>query len=394
MTEAARTVRERHLLTPGPKRILALDGGGVRGIVSLAFLERMETVLQERSGRHDFCLADYFDLIGGTSTGSLIAAALALGYSVRRLSDLYLALSQRGFRKRLWFMGPGLFAPKFDEAALRAVIIENFGSMTLGSDDLRCGLGIVAKRLDTASVWLFHNHPRGPYFAPENPSSDFIPNSEFLLADLLLASTAAPSYFAPELIEVAPGIKGLFVDGGVSPHTNPALLMLMLATVKGYGFRWPVGTDRLMLASVGTGSTSLKSKPHLATRRPSSIFAAESLRSLMDDSDRLGQMLLQWMSNSPTPWFINSEIGNLEDDVIGETPFLHYLRYDAPMLGDWLAQHLGLALGADEIASIREMDRPENVQRLLEIGRLAAAIQIQPEHFPSRFDVGAEGSVK
>jgi len=391
MTETARAARERHLLSTGPKRILALDGGGVRGVISLAFLERIEIVLKKRSGRDDFCLADYFDLIGGTSTGSLIAAALALGYSVGRLVDLYLALSKRGFRKRPWLAG--LWAPKFDESALRTVIVEHFGSTTLGADTLRCGLGIVAKRLDTASVWLFHNHPRGPFFAPENPPADFIRNSDLLLADLLRASTAAPSYFAPELIEVAPGVKGLFVDGGVSPHTNPALLMLMLATLKGYGFRWPLGADRLMLASVGTGSTSIKPKVDAARRRPAIMFAIESLRSLMDDSDRLGQTLLQWMSVSPTPWIINDEVGNLEEDVIGAKPFLHYLRYDAPLSHEWLEQHLGLALEPNEIASIREMDRPENSHRLLEIGRRAAEIQVQPDHFPSRFDAGAESKV-
>ncbi len=389
MADATRNPREWHLLSPGPKRILSLDGGGVRGVVSLAFLERMETVLRERSGRDDFRLADYFDLIGGTSTGSLIAAALALGYPVARLIDLYFALATRGFRKRPWWAG--LWSPKFDENALRAIILEHFGSTTLGSDALRCGLGIVAKRLDTASVWLFHNHPRGPFFAPPDPPADFIRNSDLLLADLLRASTAAPSYFAPELIEVAPGVRDLFVDGGVSPHNNPALLMLMLATLKGYGFRWPLGADRLMLVSVGTGSTSNRPQPDLVRRRPAIMLAIESLRSLMNDSDRLGQTLLQWMSVSPTPWIINSEVGNLADDVVGEKPFLHYLRYDAPLSSDWLAQHLGLALGPEEIASINEMDRPENLERLLEIGRRAAGIQLQPEHFPARFDVGAAG---
>ena len=61
---------EEHLFAPGVKRVLALDGGGVKGIVSIAFLEKMETLLRERSGRgNDFRLCDYFDLVGGTSTG-------------------------------------------------------------------------------------------------------------------------------------------------------------------------------------------------------------------------------------------------------------------------------------------------------------------------------------
>ena len=68
---------------PGPKRILALDGGGLRGIVSLAFLKRIEALLKERHGDDpDFRLCHYFDLIAGTSTGAIIAAGLAVGMSV------------------------------------------------------------------------------------------------------------------------------------------------------------------------------------------------------------------------------------------------------------------------------------------------------------------------
>ena len=89
--------RDAHLFGPGPKRILALDGGGVRGIISLAFLERIEALLAARAGREarrgggpaapPFRLGDYFDLIGGTSTGSLIATGLALGFSVGQLIE-------------------------------------------------------------------------------------------------------------------------------------------------------------------------------------------------------------------------------------------------------------------------------------------------------------------
>jgi patatin-like phospholipase/acyl hydrolase len=80
---AGRT-RDEHLFGPGPKRILALDGGGVRGVISLAYLERIEAILRRRFGP-ETVLADYFDLIGGASTGAIIATGLDLGLPVERL---------------------------------------------------------------------------------------------------------------------------------------------------------------------------------------------------------------------------------------------------------------------------------------------------------------------
>ena len=56
-----------HLFGPGPKRILALDGGGIRGILTVQLLKRMEKLVRERSGDNSAVLADYFDQSGGTS---------------------------------------------------------------------------------------------------------------------------------------------------------------------------------------------------------------------------------------------------------------------------------------------------------------------------------------
>ncbi len=64
--------RDEHLFGPGPKRSLSLDGGGVRGLITLGMLKRVETLLRERmpaDKQAAFRLRDYFDLIGGTSTG-------------------------------------------------------------------------------------------------------------------------------------------------------------------------------------------------------------------------------------------------------------------------------------------------------------------------------------
>ena len=378
----------RRLLAPGPKRILALDGGGIRGIVSLAFLERMERLLRERSGDASLRLADYFDLIGGTSTGAIIAAGLALGHTVEHLIDVYLNLARQGFQRR-WWLG-GTLVPKFRAAALETAIRAHVGTATLGSDSLRTGIGIVAKRLDTGSVWIFHNHPRGRFFAPEDASPGSIPNRDLPLAQLIRASTAAPSYFEPEMIEVAGGIRGAFVDGGLSPHGNPALLMLMLATLQGYGFRWPMGADRLMLVSIGTGGVDLAPRADRLGRMPAAWLAVSALRSLMRDCDWLTQTMLQWMGQSPTLWPIDSEIGNLADDSVGAAKLLHYLRYDVRLEREWLAAEADLAIDIEDLQTLWAFDRPVVAPRLLDIGRRVAERRLRAEHFPEAFARAAD----
>src|SRR5918994_1303011 len=85
---------ERYDLQPGeespPRKLLALDGGGIRGILTLEVLVKMEQLLAEATGEGEtFRLCDFFDYIGGTSTGAIIAAGLARGMSVGELLDFY-----------------------------------------------------------------------------------------------------------------------------------------------------------------------------------------------------------------------------------------------------------------------------------------------------------------
>ena len=188
--------RDRHLFGPGPKRILAIDGGGVRGIMALAFLDRIERLLAERTGRGAaFRLSDYFDLIGGTSTGAIIAAGLALGHSVDDLKRFYLDLAPRVFRRSVLRMAG--FQAKFDSKPLMSAIHRQVGDVTLGDPEIRTGLAITTKRLDTGSAWVLVNNPRGLYWE-DPPDGSYVGNRHYRLDQVIRASTAAPYYFAPE----------------------------------------------------------------------------------------------------------------------------------------------------------------------------------------------------
>lgn len=380
---AGRT-RDEHLFGEGPKRILALDGGGIRGALTLGYLGRIEAILRERRGGDpDFRLCDYFDLIGGTSTGSIIATGLALGFSVDKLSRIYRDLGRRVFDAGFWRIG--VIGAKFAKEPLQEALSTHFGDETLGGDGLRTGLMVMTKRLDTGSPWLFHNNPRGRFFGAVPGQGG---NRDLLLRNIVRASTAAPHYFDPELVDVAPGMRGAFVDGGVSPYNNPAMQMLMLATCRGYGLEWPFGADRLLLVSAGTGYRTLAVPAEKIIGMPAVRLAAESMLSIMEDANWLGQAVLQWMADSPTSWSIDSEIGDLRTDRLGGGPsMISYLRYEVQFEPRWLQEVLGVHLDDQQCTALCAMDRPENVSRLAELGRVAAAAQIAPDHLPAGFDL-------
>src|SRR5688572_24378464 len=244
------------------KAILALDGGGVRGVVAIAFLERIEALLGEAAGK-PVRLSDYFDLIGGTSTGAVIAAGLALGMPASEVKRLYFHLGPRVFRKSRLRLP--MLAPVFDAAALKNELLAFFGERKLESADLLTGLAVIAKRIDTASAWLLTNNPKK--FWDDPPDRSFIGNRHFRIADIVRASAAAPHYFAPEAISIAEGQKpGLFVDGGVTAHNNPSLALLQIATVPAYGYAWPTGVDDLLIVSIGTGMVERKTAPKAGSR--------------------------------------------------------------------------------------------------------------------------------
>jgi hypothetical protein len=267
-----------------------------------------------------------------------------------------------------------------------------FEDRTLGSDDLQTGLMIMTKRLDTGSPWPLINNPKGRYFDPVVKKGKTVPNKDFLLRDVVRASTAAPHYFNPERLKIASEadgtfIDGAFVDGGVSPHNNPALQLLLMATTEGFGLKWPTGADQLVLVSVGTGAQEIRMSANDVMDMPPAKVALQALASLMNDCDGMNQTILQWMSRSPTAWKIDREIGDLRNDVLGGKELFSYLRYNVVLDREWLQTHLQVDVKTSEVKGLQEMDRPKNMSKLALLGGTASHIQIQPDHFPPQFDV-------
>ena len=361
------------------KNILSLDGGGVRGAFSVAFLERMESIYREQPGaREPMLLADHFDLIGGTSTGAIIGTCLALGSTAREIKDFYFQLTPRVFRRSRWRIA-GLQA-RFDSQALEQEIARVIGDRTLDTAELRTRLAIVMKRMDTGSAWVVSSNPNSRYWNDPADGS-YIGNRHFRLASLVRASTAAPYYFAPEEISiVAAQTPGLFVDGGVSPHNNPALALLQVATIPAYGFSWPTGADRLRIISIGTGSFRSRLDPRVAGRMTAASLAVKALMTLVSDGSAQALTLMQILGRTHTPWTINTEVGDLRGVLLGSEPLFTFERYDVVLEKDWLRDELGLSFAESRVEQLQEMDRPENVSPLYEIGQAAAEKFMKPQH--------------
>jgi hypothetical protein len=461
VTEAAHSTdenpaRDGHLFGKGPKRILALDGGGVRGAISVAFLERIEQLLGEEekkraaaapagaapgSGAPPACrLGNWFDLVGGTSTGAVIAGALALGYSTEEIKEFYLKLAPRVFTRPFWRV-PGLQA-KFDASALRQEIDAIVKDRRLDSPDLITGLCVVTKRLDTGSPWILANNPRAPYWnsSPADPvtgSGGHTGNRHYRLANLVRASTAAPHFFDPEVIaisgderketladvsawfagyprlslaisrlrarlllhtegdpderkkkaaaggefaNVSEDTHGLFVDGGVTPYNNPCMALLMMTQLKGFGINWPLGPDQLSIVSIGTGAHRNRlSFRELRWFGPLKV-TLRALLSMMSDAETLSLAQMQWLGQCPRPWEINSEIRDLRDDGPPGGKWFRFLRYDVRLEAPWLKQNLDLNLGDREVERLRRMDDPGIISTIYEIARTAAEQQVKLEH--------------
>jgi uncharacterized protein len=389
---------EQHLdHKEGPKRILSLDGGGLRGMMTLQVLKKIEKLLQDRFGDRKMLLCDYFDLIAGTSTGAIIAAGLSTGMTVETIEGHYRNLGDKVFKRSFW--RNGLVLEKYDADAVAKALGEVLGTTMMKDTEFRTGLLVVTKRLDTGSTWALTNNPNAKYFKANPKRPQTIPNGEYPLWQIVRASTAAPTFFAGEEIRIhsdesekRKDTVGLFIDGGVSPHNNPSLQALMVATMEGYKFGWKAGADDILLVSVGTGKAdaSVDLSGRLADAAAAQALLA--LQNLMEDCGDLVETVLQWISKpTPTARLIDRETGAAGPVLGGGVGMLTYHRYNAMFTADWFEKaglDLGETVNSEYLATMQEMDRPQNLDRLARLGAAVAGKQVDAAHFPEAFDAG------
>ena len=218
----------RNMNTNDRFSILALDGGGARGIYAAQVLARIERALDGK-------IKDYFDLIAGTSTGSILAGAAAAAIPMANIVELFENESPSIFRKR-WFI-PGiavLWRSKYSRRALDDVLQQYVPRLTLG--EVSTPLLITSADLATGGVHIF----KSAYLAQLGEPYDR--DGDVLLRDAILASCAAPTFFDPKQVE-----SHLLVDGGLWAN-NPSIIALTEALSK---FNRTI--EEVKVLSIGTG---------------------------------------------------------------------------------------------------------------------------------------------
>ncbi|HYK13487.1 MAG TPA: patatin-like phospholipase family protein, partial [Burkholderiales bacterium] len=297
-----------------PYKLLALDGGGIRGLITIEVLGELERVLQQALGKDDkFVLADYFDYVAGTSTGAVIATCLCLGMRVSKIRQFYLDSAELMFSKTSIF---NRLKYKFEDEPLALKLRSEFQATTgetktnepaLGSAGLKTLLMMVMRNATTDSPWTICNNPQAKYNDRQRTDC----NLALPLWQLVRASTAAPTFFPPEQIAIGKN-NFIFVDGGVTTYNNPAFQLFLMATAEPYNLCWKTSApEDMLIVSIGTG-TSPRPDGTLQPDDMNLLFNATTIPSALmfaalNEQDFLCRVFGQCLAGDP----LDREIGDM-----------------------------------------------------------------------------------
>lgn len=225
---------------------LAVDGGGIRGVI----VTRALSILEDHLGKPSY---EVFRLLAGTSTGSIISVGIASGLFGMELHRLYVGRGDEIFRKRLRTILWPLTRYRYPQEPLESALKNYLGERKMG-DLWESGLptDVVITTFD-----LVENRTR--FVKPFKEGY-----ADWTIVKAVLASSAAPTFF--------PAVEGRYVDGGVGSYHNPAYLAA-------YEARFVLGWDpeETTLISLGTG----RDPHHLQPKQIRRFFAWDWIQPIL-----------------------------------------------------------------------------------------------------------------
>lgn len=368
------TLTER-IQASGPKKILALDGGGIRGMITVEILAAIEELLraaQSQGERDSFVLADYFDFVAGTSTGAILAACISLGMPVSKIRTFYEESGADMFDKASLLKK---WKYKYNDEGLADKLKQELGAdTTLGSDKLRTMLMMVMRNATTDSPWPIWNNPKAKYNDRNRRNS----NLNLPLWQLVRASTAAPVFFPPEVVRVGTD-EFVFVDGGLTTYNNPSFQAFIMATTEPYRVNWVTGEDQMLLVSIGTG-TNPNANKDLNPNEMNLIYNASSIPSALmfaalNEQDLLCRVFGKCLAGDQ----LDREVGDFKNAKGPmESKLFTYMRYNTELTYGALAD---LGLSDIRAEDVQKLDSIEHVEKLARVGQAVAKHKVLLEHF-------------
>jgi patatin-like phospholipase len=359
------------------KKILSLDGGGIRGVFTLEILLQIQRILREHRQNPKLLLSDHFDFIAGTSTGAIIAAGLSWGLDVEMILDIYVEHGKTMFQRVPWYKPfRRMFISRFEAQPLSDLLLRMFSEdgegkvpALLSSPRLKTLLLVVVRNETTGSAWPLTNNPKAIYNNPDNLDC----NMNIPLWKVVRASTAAPVYFDPEEIQLGKRTQ-IFVDGGITPYNNPSLIAALTAILPSYRLDWETGPEKIRLISVGTirvlsaAFQTQAKKMTLAYNLPRIPLAL--MQGIAMEQDFMCRCIGKCIHGDE----LDSEIGDLKRESLPGPKMFSYVRYNKSYLGK---EAEAIALFNPDLA---KLDAVQMIPRLREIGREYAEKNVKLEH--------------
>jgi uncharacterized protein len=359
------------------KRILSLDGGGIRGVFSLEILLRVEELLRIHFNNPKLVLADHFDFFAGTSTGAIIATSLSWGMQVEDILDLYIKHGTTMFQPVPWYRPVRRFlVSRYDAKPLSDYLQRMFSEdgngdvpALLDTKRLKTLLMVVMRNHTTGSAWPITNNPLAKY----NQADLADCNLKVPLWKIVRASAAAPVYFDPEEIMLGDR-KHVFVDGAITPYNNPALIAALTAILPCYNVNWETGADKIRLVSVGTIRFALAAANknvrrmwvgYNAPRIPLALIQGVGM-----EQDYLCRCIGQCLHGEE----VDSEVGNMEGCGLPGRDWFSYVRYNKSFSGQAAKELL------QKNAKLDKIDAVQAIPVLRKIGREYAKEHVCLEH--------------
>lgn len=260
--ETPKQIAHRNLGIPeGNKIILSLDGGGMRGILTIQLLKKLESIAG--SPCYKWC-----DMVAGTSTGGIISALILKKKSAIEIEELYIKLLSRVFTRRNMLANRYYNPPAFDKENFRTLLKEIIGDSTLEEVCKQTGVDCMLTAKDMSAG-------EETFFTCVKQKDNYIGTYKtVLLRAVMEASMSAPTYFAP---------FERFIDGGTTTYNNPVLAAILEALE--YTGKEKYKANKLTVFSFGTGTT-LRFIPPDKTQEPKGIDALFWLNYVMEETGK------------------------------------------------------------------------------------------------------------